>query len=247
MAVAEADKSSGEFLCRAEFLGFFSLGVLGAVLAYRADMPHSQYADDAEPSLGAVTKILPPFERRLRAEASASPVGYGVIADCKLPIADGASLDALSAEDAERARLQISPTLARPPKKLEQRLADAVRARGYSLDTERAYWLWTRQFILHFEMRHPQEMGDAEVQEFLSHLAVDRELGASSIFAQALKAHISRLSTRMGILSESKLIPPARAVKAFSLSTKTLKLLRLLPYQIQSADQAVFGSSDLKK
>ena len=69
---------------------------------------------------------------------------------------------------------------ARPPKKLEQRLAEAVRARGYSLDTERAYWMWTRQFILHFDKRHPEAMGDEEVQEFLSHLAVDRELGASS-------------------------------------------------------------------
>ena len=66
------------------------------------------------------------------------------------------------------------------PKKLEQRLAEAVRARGFSLETEKAYWMWTRQFILHFDMRHPQEMGDAEVQEFLTHLAVDRELRGSS-------------------------------------------------------------------
>ena len=73
------------------------------------------------------------------------------------------------------------------PKKLEQRLAEAVRARGFSLETEKAYWMWTRQFIRHFDLRHPQEMGDAEVQEFLTHLAVDRELRGSSQ-AQCLNA-----------------------------------------------------------
>ena len=165
-AVAEADKSGARFACRAGILVFFSLGVLGAGLAYRADMPHSQYANDLSRGSHDVTKkIVPLFERALRADAS--PVGYpdrSGIPDSKLPIADGG--------------------LSRPetpqPKKLEQRLADAVRARGYSLDTERAYWMWCRQFILHFDKRHPDEMGDAEVQEFLSHLAVDRELGASS-------------------------------------------------------------------
>ena len=48
-AVAEADKSGARFACRAGILVFFSLGVLGAGLAYRADMPHSQYANDFSP------------------------------------------------------------------------------------------------------------------------------------------------------------------------------------------------------
>jgi integron integrase len=80
-----------------------------------------------------------------------------------------------------------SPQTPPKPKKLEQKLAEAVRARGFSLETEKAYWMWTRQFILHFDKRHPEEMGDAQVQEFLTHLAVDRELRGSSQ-AQCLNA-----------------------------------------------------------
>jgi len=81
----------------------------------------------------------------------------------------------------------VAPEPPPKPKRLEQRLAEAVRARGFSLETEKAYWMWTRQFILHFDVRHPEEMGGAEVQEFLTHLAVDRELRGSSQ-AQCLNA-----------------------------------------------------------
>jgi len=81
----------------------------------------------------------------------------------------------------------VAPEPPPKPKRLEQRLAEAVRARGFSLETEKAYGMWTRQFILHFDVRHPEEMGGAEVQEFLTHLAVDRELRGSSQ-AQCLNA-----------------------------------------------------------
>src|SRR5712672_921122 len=74
----------------------------------------------------------------------------------------------------------VAPEPPPKPKRLEQRLAEAVRARGFTLETEKAYGMWTRQFILHFDVRHPDEMGGAEVQEFLTHLAVDRELRGSS-------------------------------------------------------------------
>ena len=58
--------------------------------------------------------------------------------------------------------------------KLLARLRSALRVRHYSLRTERAYVEWTRRFIHFHGTRHPGDLGAAEVQAFLTHLAVDR-------------------------------------------------------------------------
>ena len=135
--------------------------------------------------------------------------------------------------------------MARPPKKLEQRLADAVRARGYSLDTERAYWMWTRQFILHFDKRHPDEMGDPEVQEFLSHLAVDRELGASSQ-SQCLNALVFLYKFVLGkpLGDVSKFVRAHRVKKMPVVLSKdeTLRLLSGLDSQWRTMAQLLYGA-----
>jgi integron integrase len=65
------------------------------------------------------------------------------------------------------------------PRLLEQ-LRRAVRARRYSPRTEEAYRSWVRQFVRHHGMRHPETMGVAEVNAFLTHLAVERQVSAST-------------------------------------------------------------------
>lgn len=67
----------------------------------------------------------------------------------------------------------------RQPKLLE-RLRIHLRTRHYSIRTEQAYIDWARRFIVYHGKRHPQEMGAAEVEAFLSHLAVDRQVSAST-------------------------------------------------------------------
>ena len=67
----------------------------------------------------------------------------------------------------------------RAPKLLE-RLRVHLRTRHYSLRTEVAYVDWVRRFILFHDKRHPQDMGPSEVEAFLSHLAVDRQVAAST-------------------------------------------------------------------
>lgn len=79
-----------------------------------------------------------------------------------------------------------SPTLPRK-RRLEDEFRSAIRVRGYSFATEQSYWMWTRQFILFHEKRHPREMGAVEVQAFLEHLSVGRNVSASTQ-AQALNA-----------------------------------------------------------
>ena len=74
-----------------------------------------------------------------------------------------------------------TPSLAAlPPPKLLNRLRDHLRTRHYSIRTETAYVDWGRRFILFHGKRHPQDMGAAEVEAFLTHLAVDRHVSAST-------------------------------------------------------------------
>lgn len=61
----------------------------------------------------------------------------------------------------------------------------AIRLKQYSIKTEEAYVMWYKQFVrfqaqLCGAMRHPQEMGTSEVEVFLTHLAKNRDLSASS-------------------------------------------------------------------
>ncbi|MBI5616784.1 MAG: integron integrase [Gammaproteobacteria bacterium] len=57
---------------------------------------------------------------------------------------------------------------------------EALRVRHYSLRTEETYLQWIRRFILFNDKRHPDEMGEEEVQNFLSHLAVVGKVAAST-------------------------------------------------------------------
>ena len=66
-----------------------------------------------------------------------------------------------------------------PPPKLLDRLREACRVRHYALTTEDTYHDWCRRFILFHNKRHPNEMGAAEINAFLTHLAVAGQVAAS--------------------------------------------------------------------
>ncbi|GAB3027791.1 integron integrase [Bowmanella dokdonensis] len=55
-----------------------------------------------------------------------------------------------------------------------------LRTRQYSLRTEKTYLFWIRNFIRFNEKRHPSEMGNAEIERFLSYLAVRRQVSAAT-------------------------------------------------------------------
>jgi len=67
----------------------------------------------------------------------------------------------------------------RQPRLLQQ-LRERVRALHYSYRTEQAYAYWIRNFILFSGKRHPREMGKIEVERFLTYLAVERHVSAST-------------------------------------------------------------------
>ena len=84
------------------------------------------------------------------------------------------------------------------PQKLLHQLRDAIRARHYSIRTEKCYVDWVRRFILFIDKRHPREMGAAEVAAFLTHLAVKRNV-ASSTQSQALAAILFLYTNVLGV------------------------------------------------
>lgn len=55
-----------------------------------------------------------------------------------------------------------------------------IRARHYSTHTEKAYTHWIRQFVRFHHRRHPRSLGRQEIEQFLTHLALERRVTAST-------------------------------------------------------------------
>lgn len=66
-----------------------------------------------------------------------------------------------------------------PPKLLDQ-VRDRIRVKHYSIRTETQYVQWTKRFILFHGKRHPRDMGQREIEAFLTHLAVEGSVSAST-------------------------------------------------------------------
>lgn len=66
------------------------------------------------------------------------------------------------------------------PPKLLDRVRERIRFKHYSIRTEDSYVQWIRRFILFHGKRHPSEMGAVEVEAFLTHLAVEGNVAAST-------------------------------------------------------------------
>ncbi|OQY16711.1 MAG: integrase [Anaerolineaceae bacterium 4572_32.2] len=71
------------------------------------------------------------------------------------------------------------------PKKLLDQVRDTIREKQYSIHTERAYVNWIKRYILFHKteqgsVRHPKEMGSAEITAFITYLAVEKNVAAST-------------------------------------------------------------------
>jgi integron integrase len=89
-----------------------------------------------------------------------------------------------------------------PPPLLDQ-VRHVLRVRHYAQATEDAYVNWARRFILYHGKRHPLEMGAPEIEAFLTHLAVEGHVSASTqmqafhalpfLYQQVLEIDVGRL------------------------------------------------------
>ena len=80
--------------------------------------------------------------------------------------------------------MEHSKPLSSPPSAPKPRLLDqvrqAIRTRHYSPRTEETYVGWIKRFIFFHNKRHPAEMGEKEIAQFLSSLASDSHVSAST-------------------------------------------------------------------
>ena len=147
-------------------------------------------------------------------------------------------------------RLQVvaaNPPQARP--KLLDRVRAAIRTRHYSIRTEEAYVSWIRGFILFHKKRHPAEMGEAEINQFLTCLAVDDNVAASTqnqalsailfLYQAVLEKELDRLD---GVVRAKK---PARLPVVLS-RDEVRKILGCMPSAPKLVALLLYGGAGLR-
>jgi integron integrase len=97
-------------------------------------------------------------------------------------------------------------------KKLLEQYRDLIRLKQYSIRTEKTYIDWVRQYILFHNKRHPKEMGITEINQFITHLVVDRKASASTQ-NQAISAILFLYRSLLHIQLDEKLIEFVRPKK----------------------------------
>ena len=70
--------------------------------------------------------------------------------------------------------------LPNPKLRLRKQLREVARFRHVSLRTEQAYWEWMRRYIVFHGKKHPRELAEKEVRDFLVDLAVKRRVAAAT-------------------------------------------------------------------
>lgn len=98
------------------------------------------------------------------------------------------------------------------PRKLLDQVRDIMRRKHYSIRTEQTYIAWMKRYIFFHHKRHPREMGVAEIEAFLTHLAVRDNVSASTQ-NQAFNALLFLYKHVLGISMEDQEISAVRAVK----------------------------------
>ena len=83
------------------------------------------------------------------------------------------------------------------PRLLDQ-VRDALRVRHYSIRTEETYIQWIKRYIFFHNKTHPRDLGETEISAFLTHLAVTKNVSASTQ-NQALSALLFLYQQVLGI------------------------------------------------
>jgi integrase len=115
---------------------------------------------------------------------------------------ENAKVYLLNRNQLERRPLMTAPTTASRPKLLDQ-VRQATRTRHYSNKTEKAYVHWIKRYIFFHDKRHPLEMAEPEIAQFLSNLATEGRVSASTqnqAFNAILFLYNEVLSKKIGLI-----------------------------------------------
>ena len=128
-------------------------------------------------------------------------------------------------------------------KKLLEQVRDSLRLKHYSYRTEETYLTWIKRFILFHGKRHPREMGSSEIEAFITHLAVERNVAVSTqnqalsailfLYKYVLKKEIE-MPPSMVRPGRPKRLPtvltPAEATRVLAQMHGTAKIMKKLLY-----------------
>ena len=106
----------------------------------------------------------------------------------------------------------VSPTGSGRSKKLLDQYSEVLRNRHYSLRTEKTYLGWVRQFILYHQKRHRRDMGVTEIKDFITFLANQRAIAASTQ-NQAISAILFLYREVLNIQLDDTALIPIRPTK----------------------------------
>lgn len=116
------------------------------------------------------------------------------------------------------------------PGDLQRQVVEAIRTLHYSRRTEQAYWHWTRMFVLWSGKRHPLEMGAPEIRAFLTWLATERNVSASTqrqALAALLFLYQKALQVELPWIDE---IPRAKQARRLPCVLTQAEVQRLWPH-----------------
>jgi len=64
--------------------------------------------------------------------------------------------------------------------KLLEILIEKIRVKYYSKSTEQTYYYWAKSYILFHNKKHPKDMGKNEIEQFLTHLAIEKKVAQTT-------------------------------------------------------------------
>ena len=115
--------------------------------------------------------------------------------------------------------------------KLLDRVRWHLRVKHYSIRTEQAYVDWIRRYILFHRKRHPNDMSEREITEFLTHLAVEKRVAASTqnqAFAALLFLYQQVLDRKLDFIDKvERVTRPAKLPVVFTPSEARSVLAQL--------------------
>jgi len=141
-----------------------------------------------------------------------------------------------------------SPSTPSRPKKLLDQVRDAIRLKHYSRRTEESYVGWVKRFILYHGKRHPNDMGRPEIEAFLTCLATQERVAASTqnqALAALLFLYRNVLHRDDPALFDS--LNMARAEKPAHLPTvltkeEVTRIIQFVPDEYQLMARLLYGS-----
>jgi len=129
--------------------------------------------------------------------------------------------------------------------KLLDDVRDTLRVHHYAMKTEKSYVQWIKRFILFHKKRHPEKMGKQEVEQFLTWLAVDRNV-APSTQNQALQAILflyrKVLKMELAWLDDVVRAKPQRRVPVVLSRSEVAAVLAALQGQYRLIGKLLYGS-----